>query len=186
METTRTTTAGRSRTRQLLLCALFAALTAVCSQIQIPLPLVPINLALLAVHLAGGLLGAKNGAISMVIYLLLGGIGAPVFAGLTGGPGILFGKTGGYIIGYIAAAAIVGALSGRLRSFWGLCLSMAIGVAACYLFGTIWFMVVTGMDLWTSLLYCVVPFLPGDVIKILLAASLCRKLRGPLSRHGLL
>ncbi|MBQ8130480.1 MAG: biotin transporter BioY, partial [Clostridia bacterium] len=74
-------------------CALMAALTAVCSQIQIPLPMVPINLALFAVHLSGALLGARRGALSMTAYALLGLVGVPVFSGFTAGPATLFGRT---------------------------------------------------------------------------------------------
>ena len=168
-------------TRQLVLAALFAALTAVCSQIQIPLPMIPINLALFAVHLCGALLGAKWGALSMAVYALLGAVGVPVFAGFGSGPAVLFGKTGGYIIGYILCAAIVGLLSRRLGfTFPKLCLSMVIGVAVCYVFGTAWFMVISGLNLATSLSYCVLPFLPGDTVKILLAALLALRLRKPL------
>ena len=168
-------------TRQLVLAALFAALTAVCSQIQIPLPMIPINLALFAVHLCGALLGAKWGALSMAVYALLGAVGVPVFAGFGSGPAVLFGKTGGYIIGYILCAAIVGLLSRRLGfTFPKLCLSMVIGVAVCYVFGTAWFMVISGLNLATSLSYCVLPFLPGDTVKILLAAFLALRLRKPL------
>lgn len=79
----------RSATRSLVLCALMAALTAICSQIQIPLPMIPINLALFAVHLSGALLGWKYGALSMVVYALLGVIGVPVFAGLAAAGGTL-------------------------------------------------------------------------------------------------
>ena len=168
-------------TRQLVLAALFAALTAVCSQIQIPLPMIPINLALFAVHLCGALLGAKWGALSMAVYALLGAVGVPVFAGFGSGPAVLFGKTGGYIIGYILCAAIVGLLSRRLGfTFPKLCLSMLVGVAVCYLFGTAWFMAISGLNLATSLSYCVLPFLPGDAVKILLAALLALRLRKPL------
>ena len=168
-------------TRQLVLAALFAALTAVCSQIQIPLPMIPINLALFAVHLCGALLGAKWGALSMAVYALLGAVGVPVFAGFGSGPAVLFGKTGGYILGYILCAAIVGLLSRRLGfTFPKLCLSMLVGVAVCYLFGTAWFMVISGLNLATSLSYCVLPFLPGDAVKILLAAFLALRLRKPL------
>ena len=168
-------------TLHLVMAALFAALTAVCSQIQIPLPMVPINLALLAVHLAGALLGAKWGALSMTAYALLGVVGAPVFAGFSSGPAVLFGKTGGYILGYILCALLVGLLSRRLGfTFPKLCLSMVIGVAVCYVFGTAWFMVISGLNLATSLSYCVLPFLPGDAVKILLAAFLALRLRKPL------
>lgn len=172
-------------TRQLVLAALFAALTAVCSQIQIPLPMIPINLALFAVHLCGALLGAKWGALSMAAYALLGAVGVPVFAGFGSGPAVLFGKTGGYILGYILCAAIVGLLSRRLGfTFPKLCLSMAAGVIVCYVFGTAWFMAISGLNLATSLGYCVLPFLPGDAVKILLAAILALRLRKPLQAIG--
>ena len=95
-------------TQRIVLAALFAALMAVCSQIQIPLPMVPINLALFAVHLCGALLGAKWGALSISAYVLLGLVGAPVYAGFASGPAALFGKTGGYILGYILSAFLVG------------------------------------------------------------------------------
>lgn len=172
-------------TRNLVLAALFAALTAVCSQIQIPLPMVPINLALFAVHLAGALLGARWGALSLVVYALLGVVGVPVFASFQSGPSVLFGKTGGYILGYILCALLVGLLSRRWHfSFKGLVGAMVIGVIVCYAFGTAWFMVITGMNLITSLTYCVFPFLPGDAIKILLAALLALRLKKPLNSLG--
>ena len=173
-------------TRNLVMAALFAALTAVCSQIQIPLPMVPINLALFAVHLAGALLGARWGALSMTAYALLGVAGAPVFAGFSSGPAVLFGKTGGYILGYILCALLVGLLS-RCLGFnaKGLVISMLAGVAACYVFGTIWFMAITGMNLRLSLTYCVLPFLPGDAVKIALAAFLALRLQKPLQAMGI-
>ena len=173
-------------THNLVLAALFAALTAVCSQIQIPLPMVPINLALFAVHLCGALLGAKWGALSMCAYALLGAVGVPVFSGFASGPAVLFGKTGGYILGYILCALLVGLLSRRLGfTFPKLCLSMVVGVAVCYLFGTIWFMAITGMNLQLSLTYCVLPFLPGDAVKIALATFLALRLRKPLQSMGI-
>lgn len=163
--------------RSLLLCALFAALMAVCSQLSIPLPMVPINLALLAALLGGALLGPKLGAAAMGVYVLVGLMGVPVFASFGAGPGTLFGKTGGYIIGYILAAFLTGLLAGKGKGYWRTCLAMVVGTLACYLFGTAWFMQVTGMELWLSLTYCVLPFLPGDGLKILAAAWLSRRLR---------
>ena len=173
-------------TRNLVLAALLTALTAVCSQIQIPLPMVPINLALFAVHLAGALLGAKWGALSMTAYALLGVVGAPVFAGFSSGPAVLFGKTGGYILGYILCALLVGLISRRIGyTARGLVIAMVAGVAACYVFGTIWFMVITEMNLQMSLTYCVLPFLPGDAVKIALATLLALRLRKPLQAMGI-
>ena len=114
----------------------------------------------------------------MVVYVVLGLVGVPVFAGMRGGMAVLFGKTGGYILGYILAALVVALLRKHWGdSYWKLCLSMAIGVAVCYLFGTIWYMILTGTGLWVSLLNCVFPFLIGDALKILLAAFLTIRLK---------
>ena len=162
-----------------------AALTAVCSQIQIPLPYVPINLALLAVHLAGALLGAKYGTFSLVIYVALAAVGVPVLAGFSGGIPILLGMTGGYVFGYVLCAF----LDGFILKKWGCtflhcCVAMVAGLAVCYLFGTAWFMIYTGYDLVTSLMVCVLPFLPGDAVKIAVAAFVTVKLRPVMISNG--
>ncbi len=176
-----------SKTKHLTFCAFFAALLAICSQIQIPLPLVPINLALFAVHLSGTLLGAVYGPLAVFVYVCLGAVGAPVFAGFSGGVGILTGATGGYIVGYILCAWIVGLLTQKWGcSFPKMAVSMVIGVAACYALGTAWFMFVTKNTLLVSLTYCVIPFLPGDVVKIILAGVLTLKLKKPLASMNLM
>ena len=174
-----------NKTREMAACALFATLMAVCSQIQIPLPMVPINLALFGAYLAGAVLGPRLGAISMIVYGLMGAVGLPVFAGFSGGLGTLLGKTGGYILGYILTALLVGLLT-RIwgRSVKALIPAMVLGCLACYLFGTIWFMAVTRLGLWQSFIYCVFPFLVGDVVKILLATAVVRRLEQPLARIG--
>jgi biotin transport system substrate-specific component len=161
----------------MLLCALFVALTAVCSQIAIPLPSIPINLALFAVTLCGATLGAKLGAISMAAYMLLGILGAPVFVNFNAGPGALFGNTGGYILGYIAAAATAGALAANSDKLWRFALANLAGILACYLLGTLWFMRLSGLSLGASLAVCVLPCLPGDAVKLLLAAYFAKRLR---------
>lgn len=172
----------QSSLRSWLLCALFAALTVVCAQLVIPLPMVPISLALLAVNLAGALLGPRLGAVSIGIYILLGLVGVPVFASFGAGPGVLFGKTGGYILGYVLAAFLTGLLTRGRTGFGATCLAMAVGTLGCYAFGTLWFMRVTGLGLWASLGYCVFPFLPGDVVKVLLGAWLALRLRPAAER----
>lgn len=159
--------------KEMVLCALFVALTAVLSQIAIPVQPVPVNLATLSVMLAGGVLGAKNGAVSQAVYVLMGMIGLPVFSSFSGGVGIVAGPTGGYIIGYIAAAWLIGLLASRCGGkVWQLALIMAAGEALCYLLGTAWFMLSTGTGLVESLLLCVVPFLLGDAAKIAVASLL--------------
>ncbi|WP_312642569.1 biotin transporter BioY [Hydrogenoanaerobacterium sp.] len=165
-------------TKKMILCALFAALTAVLSQLAIPFGPVPINLAMLSVFIAGGLLGAGVALLSQAVYVLLGVIGLPVFALLTGGPGIVFGPTGGYIVGYIAAAWLVGFISSKTsKKYWQLVLAMAAGLILCYALGTAWFMFVTKNGLIQSLLLCVVPFLIGDALKIAAAAFLVTRLQ---------
>ncbi|RPF49080.1 biotin transport system substrate-specific component [Hydrogenoanaerobacterium saccharovorans] len=164
--------------KKLTLCALFAALTAVMSQLLIPIGPIPINLAMLSVFVAGGLLGSSAAALSQTVYVLMGAVGLPVFAMLTGGIGIVLGPTGGYIIGYIAAAWLIGLIVTKTsRTFFNLVLAMITGLVLCYTLGTAWFMVVTKNALIESLMMCVVPFLIGDALKIAAAAFLVKRLQ---------
>ena len=156
---------------------MFAALTAVTSQISIPIQPVPINLATLSVFIAGAVLGAKSGALSQAVYVLLGAVGLPVFAGFSGGAHVIVGPTGGYILGYIAAAWLVGILSEKLgRRVLPLVISMISGLALCYLMGTAWFVFVTKTGTWASLTLCVFPFLIGDIAKIAVATAVIPQL----------
>lgn len=167
------------KTKRLILCALFAALTAVCSMISVPLPFtpVPINLATLSVFLAGGLLGSRDGAVSQAVYVILGAAGVPVFHSFTGGLGILTGPTGGYIVGYVAAAWLTGFCIERLgHRVHKYAVSMAIGMAVCYALGTLWFIYITSTGPGAAMMMCVVPFLPGDALKILAASILVSRL----------
>lgn len=169
--------------RMLMLCALFAALTAVCTQIAIPVGAVPVTLSLLPLLLASALLPWRYAGLTALVYLLMGLVGLPVFTGMAGGPGKLLGVTGGYIWGYLPCAALSGWLMEKWgRSFWKRCAAMALGVAACYAFGTAWFMLTKHAALWASLTMCVLPFLPGDAVKIALAAGLSTRLAEPLRR----
>ena len=159
--------------------AFFAVLTAVCSQISIPLPFtpIPLNLALFSVFMSGNILGSKKGAVSQAIYVLLGCIGLPVFANLSGGIGILAGPTGGYIIGYIATSFIVGLFAQAKNSYIITGFSMTLGLIACYFLGTAWFVLTTQHGIWEALLLCVIPFLFADALKIVLAAVLSHRLK---------
>ncbi len=183
MSDTKAVSARRIPTVQLVLCALFAALTAVCAQITIPIGPVPVSLSLLPVLLCGALLDAKYAVLSMAVYMLLGLAGAPVFSNMTGGAAKLFGVTGGYIIGYLPCVALTALLIGKRGRGWvWQCLAMAIGVLVCYAFGTVWFMLTKHTDLMTSLNLCVLPFLPFDAVKIALAAFLSTRLYGPMKK----
>lgn len=161
------------------MCALFAALTAVFSQIAIPIGPVPINLATLAVFCAGALLGPSLGALSLAIYVIIGAAGAPVFSLFRGGIGILTGPTGGYIVGYIPAAFIVGLLIEKLNKSKKIYIypaAMLCGMLTYFILGTAWFMFSTGTGFLGALMVCVVPFLPGDFLKIAVATMLAKRL----------
>lgn len=167
-------------TKNIILCAIFAALTAILSQISIPLPFtpVPINLAMISVFIAGGLLETKISAISQLVYVIIGAIGVPVYANFTGGLGILVGPTGGYIVGYIITTIIIGVIVKRLgNSIYSYTVAMVVGILGCYFVGTVWFMHITQNGLIEALLMCVVPFLIGDILKIILSAFLVKRLK---------
>ncbi len=165
-------------TRRLVFCALFTALIVILSQLQAPIGPVPVSLATLGVMLSGLLLGWRYGALAVGAYILLGAVGVPVFAGFQGGAGRLLGPTGGYIVGYLFYAMISGLSLPRLQErFWGRCVLLLWGTAVCYVLGTAWFVQTSGRTLGESLTLCVIPFLPGDAAKILLASFLVPRLR---------
>ena len=168
-------------TRNMVLIALFTALIAVCAQITIP-GAVPFTLQTLAVFLAGSILGPKRSTASVLIYILLGAVGIPVFSNFTCGAAVIIGPTGGYIIGFIATAVITGFFSKRSAGrIFLTALGMAIGLMVCYIFGTLWFVVIYTstkgeMGIIKALHICVFPFLPFDAAKIGIAALLSAKL----------
>ena len=171
-------------TRILIFCALFAALTAVCAQLIIPMTPVPLSLCTFAVMLCGLLLGWKYGGIAILAYILLGFAGAPVFAGFKNGPALLAGPTAGYLFAYLPYAMICGMPFKRLQdTFTGRALLCVIGTLVCYALGTWWFMQQTGRGLTDSLSLCVLPFLPGDAAKILLASFLTPRLRRAMKNN---
>jgi len=162
--------------------AVFAVIMAICSWISIPAQ-VPFTLQTFAVFLAFGVLGGKRGTMAVLVYILLGAVGIPVFAGFTGGIGVLMGNTGGYILGFLGSALVMWALEklpGK-RSVIQI-FSMIAGLLVCYTFGTLWFMTVyagtTGkVGLVTVLGWCVIPFIIPDLIKIGLAYMLAGRIR---------
>lgn len=172
----------KSNTTDIALIAMFAAILAVCAWISIPAA-VPFTLQTFGVFLAIGVLGGKRGTLVVLIYILMGMIGVPVFAGFSGGVGYLLGSTGGYIIGFLFSALLMWLMECLLgKKKWVLIFSMILGLLACYIFGTIWFMVVytrsTGaVGVWTALSWCVIPYLIPDGIKIGLAFVLSMRLR---------
>ena len=148
--------------------ALFAVLMAVCSWISIP-AVVPFTLQTFGVFVAVSVLGGKRGTLAVVLYLLMGIVGLPVFAGFSGGLGVLLGSTGGYIIGFIVMAVIAGLFIDNCRKPWIQLIGMIVGTIVCYLFGTVWFCIVAGYTFQAALAVCVIPFIPADLVKMIIA-----------------
>lgn len=180
-----------SSVRNITLTAIFVALITVCSWITIPIGSIPITFQTFGVFVTAGVLGAKRGTIAVILYILLGIVGLPVFSGFASGfmrfiPYSETGATGGYIIGFIFAAIIIGLfdfITKKVISGWikyvisGV--GMLIGDIACFAFGTVWFAVFNpwGMNWKTSFLTCVVPFIIPDLVKIIAATIVVRRLK---------
>lgn len=154
------------KTKQLVRIALMAAVLCVLAPWKIPVGPIPITLASFGVYLAAGVLGPLEGTIAVVIYVLLGAVGVPVFSGFTGGAGCLLGVTGGYILGYIPCAAVSGLLMGRNAPLWRRIAALLAGTAVLYALGTAMYCLQSGKALAAALAACVVPFLPLDAVKI--------------------
>lgn len=174
--------------RDMIYMALFAVIIAVCAWLSIPGP-ISFTMQTCGVFAAVGILGGKRGTGAVLLYLLMGAVGLPVFANFTGGVGRLLGVTGGYIVGFLFSALVMW----LMEHIWGdrlgvLLGSMIVGLLVCYAFGTAWFMFVytrnTGsIGLWSALMMCVIPYLIPDALKIALAVFLSKKLR-PFVKKG--
>ena len=165
--------------RQMTLISLFAALTAVGAFISIPLYPVPLSLQTLFTLLAGMTLGSVMGASSQIIYVLLGVIGLPVFAGFKAGIGILFGPTGGFLFGFIISAYVIGRIIETIKEkniFYYLLAGFA-GTVIIYFIGVTQLSLVTGIGIKKALLIGALPFLPGDILKIIAASFIARKFK---------
>lgn len=167
--------------RQMAAIALMSALMCLLGPLSIPIGAVPISLTNFVIYLAVFLLGAKLGAISCFVYLLLGTAGLPVFSGYSGGLAKLAGPTGGYLVGFIFMALISGAFIQKNRGKTALSiLGMTLGTLVAYLFGTVWFVMEARCSIWYALTVCVFPFFIGDAVKILIASK-----TGPLIQRSL-
>lgn len=165
----------------LVYIAFGAVLIAICSWISIP-TVVPFTMQTFAIFFVLSAFGGKRGTVAIIIYILLGVVGIPVFSQFTSGIGILLGSTGGYIVGFIIMGFIYRLIVHFMgKKLWVEMLSMVIGLAVCYAFGTVWFMFVYAgsngpISLATVLSWCVIPFIIPDLIKLGLALTLARRL----------
>lgn len=171
-----------NKTRDIVYIGIMTAIIAICSWISIPAT-VPFTLQTMGVFIAVGVLGGKRGTFSVLTYILLGAVGVPVFAGFSGGIGVVFGTTGGYIVGFLFSALFMWGMeklfgNGKIV----LAISMLGGLLVCYAIGTVWFMAVYAnnsgaVGLGTVLGWCVIPFIIPDLIKIAGALLLTGRLK---------
>ena len=169
-----------NKVHTMCIIAVFTALMCVLSPISIPLEPIAITLATLMVYLIGAVFSWKIAAPIVLLYLLLGMAGMPIFSKFQGGFQVLAGPTGGFLIGYLPCVLIVSLLVGKWkRKIWVYPLAMVAGTLALYAFGTGWFLIYSqgSYDFAKAMLLCVVPFLPGDALKIALATFAGYRLR---------
>ena len=173
---------SKNKTSDIVYIGIFAAMISICSLITIPAT-VPFTLQTMGIFTAIGILGGQKGTLAVLTYILLGAVGIPVFSGFSGGIGIIFGTTGGYIIGFLFSAILmwrIEAIFGRNQIVF--ILSMIAGLCVCYAFGTAWFMMIytqqSGLvEISTVLEWCVIPFIIPDFIKMAVALFLTKRLK---------
>ena len=186
MNNTATKTNSKFTIQQIAMIAVMTAVTCVLAPLSVPIGPVPISLTNLVIYFSLFILGTKKGTISYLIYLLIGLVGIPVFSGFTSGPGKLFGPTGGYLIGFIPLALIAGYFINHFHNKKALSfLGMILGTAVCYALGTTWLAIQAHMGFQAALMADVVPFLPGDFIKMILALLIAPQIRKQLDAAGL-
>ena len=177
------------KTNKLALVGLTGAITCILGPIAIALPFspVPISLGLLGIFLSTSLLGGHLGTLSCLVYILMGAAGLPVFSGFTGGIGVLFGPTGGYLLGYLLVPLVPCIFLHFKKSNRTLLLTgMLIGLLLCYISGSLWLGYQLELDFSSALLVGVLPYIPGDLIKLVIAWFLSNSIRKRLLKANLL
>ena len=173
-----------ARTRNIAYIGMFVAIIAVCAQISIPMPGgVPITLQTWAVSLAGVLLGAKKGAAAAVVYMLLGAGGIPVFTNFTGGIGVIFGPTGGFILSFPLQAALSGFGAGKGSNI-SLAAGLISGTVVNLFTGMIFLSFVLSVNIEAAFAAAILPFIPGEIVKIVLVAVIGKNIRTALLKSG--
>ncbi len=171
---------------QIVFIGIMSAVICILGPLSFPIGVIPVSLTNLAIYFVLYILGMKKGTLSYIIYMLIGLAGIPVFSGFSGGPSKLLGPTGGYLIGFMFMALIAGFFIDKFFDKWYLCIiGMVLGTAVCYVFGTIWLSYQANMSIGAALFAGVIPFIPGDLIKIIVAAYLGPQIRTRLVRAKL-
>lgn len=177
----------RINIREITLIGLMAAVLCIVAPLSIPIPFspVPISFTNLAIYFAVFILGWKKGTLSYLIYFMLGLIGLPVFSGFTGGLAKVAGPTGGYLIGFIFLAIISGyfieKFNGKVYMY---VIGMVLGLLVTFVLGTAWLSYQLDVTLAKGLMMGVIPYLPGDVVKIVIATIVGPTLRKALSNRA--
>lgn len=180
---------NNTKTKNIVAIGLMAALICIAGPIAVPLPFtpVPISLTNFAIYIACGIVGTKKGTMSTIVFLLLGAVGLPVFAGFSGGVSKLAGPTGGYLIGFIFCAVITGLFADMFENkIYMYPVGMVIGTAITYLFGTVWLSMQLHLSFTQGLMMGVIPYLPGDTIKIILATLIAYEVRTRIKKTQIL
>lgn len=156
--------------KQMVKCALLVGVVAILAQIKIDIVgFVPITMQTLGIYLVASILNPKYAFLAALVYVLSGAIGLPVFAGFTGGIGVLVGPTGGYLFSLPMMAYVISAILSFKKNTNYKIIAMVIGTLVCYIMGTAWFMYSTENTLMAALAWCVYPFLIGDILKVIVA-----------------
>jgi biotin transport system substrate-specific component len=172
----------KSNVYQMSIIGIMAAVICILGPLSIPIGVVPISFTNLAIYFVLYTLGMKKGTISYIVYMLIGFAGLPVFSNFSSGPSKLLGPTGGYIIGFMFMALIAGFFIDKYSNKWYLCFAgMVLGTAVCYAFGTTWLSYQAHLPASKALAAGVIPFIPADLVKILIATFI-----GPQIRNGLI
>lgn len=177
----------KSKTKVLTQTGLMSALMCIIGPVTIPLPfsMVPLSLMSVVIFLSVYIIGTKQAVISCIIYLIMGMTGIPVFSSFTGGAGKLFGPTGGYLLSYVLMALVSGyfihkKVTNKIYCFIG----MSLGTLVCYMSGTVWLSYQADLSFEAALISGIVPFIAGDILKIIIVMILAPKLQKRLKRAG--
>lgn len=168
-------------TKQLAMVGIMAAICCIIGPLSISVGAIPFSLSVISVCVTGYVLGARLAPLAILVYILIGAAGLPVFSKFEGGIAKIMGPTGGYIVGFIFFAAIVGFFAEKFESkmIYMQCIGLLLGLFACYLFGTVWFTITNtkGMDFMSALKVCVYPFVIVDIAKLVLSFIIGNTLR---------
>ena len=174
-------------TSAMAVVALMTAVVCVLAPFSIPIGPIPVSLTTFGLCLSVMILGRKKATMVCLMYLLIGFVGLPVFSGFTGGPAKLLGPTGGYLLGYVLLTSIAGWFVDKFLRKRGMCLlGVVLGTIVCYAVGTIWLSIQMDIGFLEALMLGVVPFLTGDVIKMVAAVWVGSVIRNRLRSDGFL